>query len=467
MDEVRPEARLGAALRGAREDKGVALRALARRLYRAHSTLVEYERGHRLAPLEVVQAYEVALDVEAGQLVALHEEAVLQLCGDDHPSHRRIVIIERAAPERLLKSFSARGPGLVGRAHELAILESELRRAAQGELRCVLITSDPGVGKSRLLTELLARSAEDVVCMKARAYSAGRAEPFGLWTEALGLNLSQLAAGQAAKARDESLSRARVLDGLGSALRHLSGQGPVMIALDDVHLADPCSWETLRYLVDHVSDARILVVAAARTAELAQRDIASWVLLGLEQEGLLRRLPLQPLAREALAALVQAVLGRPPPEGLADWLVHRSRGNPLFAIGLLQALLDEHADLSRPRLGRLPDGLADRVNRHLRVLDRPALATIEMLAMIGRRVEIDDLVLVADQPGDRLAGHLEELVRSRLVVEEECGHSLAYEIAHPLIQEAVYQSIGAARRRLLQRSINRSCLRPAGVREPL
>ncbi|MEA2504447.1 MAG: hypothetical protein QOG36_1490, partial [Actinomycetota bacterium] len=79
MDEVRPEARLGAALRGAREDKGVALRALARRLYRAHSTLVEYERGHRLAPLEVVQAYEVALDVEPGQLVALHEQAVLQL----------------------------------------------------------------------------------------------------------------------------------------------------------------------------------------------------------------------------------------------------------------------------------------------------------------------------------------------------------------------------------------------------
>jgi hypothetical protein len=94
-------------------------------------------------------------------------------------------------------------------------------------------------------------------------------------------------------------------------------------------------------------------------------------------------------------------------------------------------------------------------------LDRPALATIEMLAMIGRRVEIDDLVLVADQPGDRLAGHLEELVRSRLVVEEECGYNLAYKIAHPLIQEAVYQSIGAARRRLLQQSINRK-LFPAG-----
>jgi predicted ATPase len=408
-------------------------------------------------------------------LVALHELAWLQLYGDGHSSHRPILILEKAARERVppsigdrsLKPFNARGPGLVGRADELAILESELCRAAEGELRCILITSDPGVGKSRLLAELLARNAEDVLCIKARGYSVGRGESFGLWTEVLDLDLSQLAAGQVLEARDESLPRQRVLDGLATALRHLSGRGPVMIVLDDVHLADSSSWETLRYLADHISDARILVVAAARTAELAQLDTASWVLLDLEQEGLLRRLRLEPLAREALAGLAQAVLGTPPPVGLVDWLLHRSRGNPLFAIGLLQALLDEHADLSQPHLERLPAGLSDRVRRHLRVLDRPALATIEMLAMIGHRVDIDDLVVVANQSGDQLAGHLEGLVRSRLVIEEECGHNLAYEIAHPLIQEAVYQSIGAARRRLLQQLINRKLLGPSRVREPL
>ena len=55
--ELRPEARLGNELRRAREGRGVSLRALARKLYRSHSTLVEYERGHRLAPLDVVEAY--------------------------------------------------------------------------------------------------------------------------------------------------------------------------------------------------------------------------------------------------------------------------------------------------------------------------------------------------------------------------------------------------------------------------
>jgi predicted ATPase len=414
------------------------------------------------------------LGIEPGTLVSLHEPAWLELYGEDH-SHRRILILEKAFPRRLspsicdrsLKSFSARGWGLVGRADELRILDSELCRAAEGELRCVLVTSDPGVGKSRLLTELLTRNAEGVACIKARGYSVGTTEAFGLWAEALELDLSQLAARQAPGARDESLPRLRVLDGVATAVRRLSDQCPVMIVLDDMHLADSSSWETLRYLADHVSDARLLVVAAARTAELAEMDIASWVLMDLEQEGLLCRLPLEPLAREALAALAQGVLGTPAPLSLVDWLLQRSRGNPLFAVGLLQALLDEQANLCQPHLERLPQRLADRVNRRLRVLDQPTLATVEMLAMIGHRVEIDDLVMVADQPSDQLAAHLEGLVRSRLVIEEECGPNLAYEIAHPLIQEAVYQSIGGARRRLLQQSIDRKLSAAGGSALPI
>jgi len=76
---LRPEARLGAALRAVRESRDVSLRALASKLYRSHSTLVEYERGHRLAPLDVIEAYEAELGVAPGTLVALHEWARLQL----------------------------------------------------------------------------------------------------------------------------------------------------------------------------------------------------------------------------------------------------------------------------------------------------------------------------------------------------------------------------------------------------
>src|SRR5260370_34625624 len=90
VSEPRPEARLGLALRRARESRGVSVRALARTLHRSHSTLVEYERGHRLAPLDVVEAYESELGLGAGTLAAVHEGARLGRYGEGraaHPTH--------------------------------------------------------------------------------------------------------------------------------------------------------------------------------------------------------------------------------------------------------------------------------------------------------------------------------------------------------------------------------------------
>ena len=95
--ELRPEARLGAALRGAREERGLSLRSLARLMYRSHSNLVEYERGHRLAPLDVVQAYEVQLGIPEGKLVVLREAAYLELHGGD-PLHRQTHVLRAALP---------------------------------------------------------------------------------------------------------------------------------------------------------------------------------------------------------------------------------------------------------------------------------------------------------------------------------------------------------------------------------
>lgn len=84
---LRPEARLGAALRAAREERGLSLRAMARKLhYSAHSNLVEYERGHRLAPRPVVEGYEAALGLRAGSLLSLHDDASRELFDVDGSS---------------------------------------------------------------------------------------------------------------------------------------------------------------------------------------------------------------------------------------------------------------------------------------------------------------------------------------------------------------------------------------------
>lgn len=73
-------------------------------------------------------------------------------------------------------------------------------------------------------------------------------------------------------------------------------------------------------------------------------------------------------------------------------------------------------------------------------------------------MEVTDLVRIRGSPMEVLGTVLDTLVRSRLVIEEERGAELAYEVAHPLIAETIYQSIGRARRRALHRTVGQGLL---------
>src|SRR5205814_4535906 len=82
-------------------------------------------------------------------------------------------------------SRDPRSVQFVGRAAQMLPLESELEAVMTSGLRVVLVAGDPGVGKTRLTTELLARARPDVVALTARAYPLGATASLGLWVEAL------------------------------------------------------------------------------------------------------------------------------------------------------------------------------------------------------------------------------------------------------------------------------------------
>jgi DNA-binding NarL/FixJ family response regulator len=369
---------------------------------------------------------------------------------------------------------------LVGRGTEIATLDREYRRAAAGELRAVLLVADAGVGKTRLAREFLARKRHDAIALSARGYPLGATASFGVWVEAFERHLrglrhddvSQLCGGflddlatvlrSVAAARGPAAAPAqsppRLLSGLAILLSNLAKRAPVVVLIDDVHEADPSSLEALGYLARDVSDARVLLLIAARPFELVENPIASEVILRLEQDGILQRLDLPALDMRRLGDLAEAALGDAAPPALVSWLAARSRGNPLFALGLLQALVEGHANLSNPELESIPQEIAERVAGRLSKLDAPAIAALEVLATIGRRVDLGDLTGFVGLSPDRVAEILERLVRSRLVVEEARERDVSYEIAHPLIQDAIYQRISSARRRLVHRGVARALL---------
>lgn len=373
------------------------------------------------------------------------------------------------------------GPGLselVGRERELEALEDEVERARAGELRCVLLVGDAGVGKTRLASELLARHQDDIIGLSARAYPLGATAAFDLWAEALeghlrglpGPELSRLCRGllddlagvlrSVAVLRgstpDREAPRLRLFEAIADLLVGLTRPTPVMVVLDDVHLADASSWELLGYLGRNLARAPVLIVMTARSGELAEQAVAQRTVLSLQQDSLLRRIDVAPLGRSALAELAHTVLGRRPPGALVTWLDERSGGNALFALGLLRALLEEGADLEAPRLRALPEDLAERVHARLRNLEPSAIALLELLAVLGRRVELGELTMMAGQSVEDLAVLLQPLVAQRFIREVERGREVTFEVTHPLTQDAIYAGIGAVRRRSLHRQLARS-----------
>src|SRR5262249_10049943 len=200
----------------------------------------------------------------------------------------------------------------------------------------------------------------------------------------------------------------------------VSADSPVIVVLDAAHTADASSWQALYHIARWLPDRPVLVLATARTADLARHPVAGQVLAGLEQDDVLARLGLQALTDESVAALTCAVLGADDvPPALVSWLVERSGGSRLFVVGLLRALLEEGADLARPRLARVPESVAGRVALLVGRLDPPDRELLEVLAVIGGRVDLDGLARVLGRPLHRLGIPLERLTPSRPGLECE------------------------------------------------
>lgn len=350
--------------------------------------------------------------------------------------------------------LARREPAFVGRAEELGALESTFAQTRAGQLHCVLLVGEPGTGKTRLAEELLKRHRRNAICLKASGYPFGGTTSFGLWMEALNRFVDRLVAKEV-MAPPQVTPHQRLSLGITQVMSDLAAESPVVVLLDDIHQADTSSWEALRYLARNLLARRIMIIACTRPAELDRLPTARQILLRLEQDGVLTRVSLSPLGLEETQKLAEAVLDHRAPAALVDWLFDQSQGNPLFGIGLIRTLLDEGANLASPTLRRLPTDVSDHVMTRVASLRGPIRSTLEVLAVIGRRSQIEELAAVIKRPTSRLAADLDELVRGHLITETTHSTDPTYDIIHPLVRETIYQEMSAQRRRIVHRDLAR------------
>ena len=369
---------------------------------------------------------------------------------------------------------------LVGREAEWRFLERALDEARRAT-GLVLLSGEPGVGKSRLLAEF-AQQAPGWRVLRGGAFEAQGQPPYVLFVEALRSYLDEAGPGRsrrraqlrlAALGRllpeleaDEQVGqlsptdRQRLMELAAMFFRRLAAERPLLVVLDDLHWADPASLELLVYLRRRLRDAPLLLLAAYRDTDVDDEHPLAAAVSELNRLRLADELHLRRLPQAATADLLRALLGGAVVPGLVAAIHAQSEGNPFFVEELVRALVED----DRLQLGRkgwemaasahadvmlLPPGLRASLRARLRRLSQPALALLEAAALLGRRVDPALLAATEGLAEDAVAERLDEAARRHVLVRRGEG----YEFAHDQLRAAFGADINPLRRRRLHERV--------------
>jgi DNA-binding CsgD family transcriptional regulator/tetratricopeptide (TPR) repeat protein len=356
-------------------------------------------------------------------------------------------------------------PTFVGRTEELARLAEATDRAAAGTPAAVLIGGEAGVGKTRLVGEVVAaaRRAGATVLVGGCVELGGEGVPFAPLIEALrgyvrDLDEPELARLLSDQARAELArllpeldppgadsrlepdrltttpgpwtDQGRLFEQLLGLLERLSADLPAVLVVEDLHWADRSTRDLLAFLVRNLRHGRLLLVLTYRSDELHRRHPLRPFLAELDRGRRVERLELARFGPAEVAAQLAGIQGAPPPAGLAERIHARSGGNAFFVEELAATAAAD---------GELPPSLRDTLLARIELLGEPAQQVLAVAAAAGGRVEHELLAEVAAIDEAALLAGLREAVSAQvLLVDAGDG---AYGFRHALVKEAVYAEL--------------------------
>lgn len=358
---------------------------------------------------------------------------------------------------------------LIGRA---AALAQVLDVVASDDGGIALITGEPGIGKTRLIEEALARSSGTVLVGGSSPSSLSR--PFDLlltavepvvrsWSEVppdlTGVEpaLRRLLHGVApALASDHSVPGAEMISAALALLRHIE---PAAIVLEDVHWADVESLQIVERAI--VSPDRPAFVLTYRPEESADRPVVAQLLRATDTKPATVHIHLQPFDADEVASFLVAVTGGVADERVVDQLLARTGGLPFF--------LEELAGVSGAGIltgddADLPWTVAEVVRAKLESFDDAERDVLDMGATLGSSFEFDLLMRALDVSESEVIRRLRRVVGSGVIVEDDLD---VFRFRHELVRDAVLGALlGRERRRLHERAfVATSELRPDNYSE--
>ena len=351
----------------------------------------------------------------------------------------------------------------VGRERERAEIGAALARAAAGQGALVLLTGEPGIGKTRLADEAAddARGRGfDVVW--GRCWEGEAAPAYYPWTQvlrALPRPRADVAAALApvlpelgaAVAQGEAAGW-ELLEAVAAHLASAAERRALLLVFDDLHAADAGSLRLLELVVRSLRGRPLMVLGSYRDVEARLAPEAARLLGRIAREGQL--LPLARLGPGETAALAEARLGRALPAAIAAEVQRRTEGNPLF-VGETIELLAARGELERPaaQAPPIPAGVEDVIRGRLARLSAPARRALQIASVLGRehgaRVAVE--LIASHGIGDPDAA-LAEAEALGFIARAGRDH---LRLSHAIVRDAIYATLPAGERRSLHLAASR------------
>ncbi|HZR83409.1 MAG TPA: AAA family ATPase [Candidatus Binatia bacterium] len=430
--------------------------------------------------------------------------AIRVALGDDTAAPRYVETVGRegyrflvggSVPEPAPPAADARP--VVGRDGVLVDLERRTARARAGERQLVLVTGEPGIGKTTVVDAFLERLAASGPIAVARAqclepYGAGEAylpvmdilgqlcrAPGGRsaidvlrrWAPSWLVQMPALvddAELEALQRKAAGVTGERMLREMADALDALSSERTLVLVFEDLHWSDRATIELLAHVAVRRERARLLLIGTVRPVELVLREHPLLdVKFRLQKERRCTELALELLAERDVADYLAQRLGEAAPEGLVHDLYRRTDGNPLFLV----SLVDERLARSRaaaagesrapaPEAATVPESLHDLISRQVARRRPEARAALEAASVAGLEFAAAAVAAALDRDLETVETVCEDLareghfLRDAGIAEWRDGTlSGRFAFRHALYQEVLYRGIPASRRVRLHRRI--------------
>jgi tetratricopeptide (TPR) repeat protein len=382
----------------------------------------------------------------------------------------------------------------VGREPELKQLKSAFDGAISGQGALMMVTGEPGIGKTALCEQLSTyvtlRGGRTLV---GHCYEAGSLSlPYLAFVEALRSYVlsrevkdlrKELGSGAADVARiiseirerlkiklrpqkDPEEERYRLLQAVTEFLSNAAAVQPMMVVLEDLHDADKGTLEMLTHVSRNLAGARLLIVGTYRDVEVDRSHPLSAALAELRRVSTYGRVLLRGLNADEVRRMLESITRESVPWGLAEAVHRQTEGNPLFVQEVIRYLVEE--GLITRKEGRwrptkdtplemsIPEGLRDVIGKRLSLLSPECNQLLAVASVIGREFALETLKAVASINEDVFVDALKEAVRLSILEERSQRGLVRYRFTHAFFRQTLYEEMIAPQRLKLHQQVARS-----------